>query len=114
MKAGYLYFPLLVMLLVGCEKELDFKYHTIDPMTVIEGVLTPEEGRVSLTLSTPMGEPMDRTLLTDAGMTLEDLVTGNIFSLCPDENGEYISETGGIVGHEYRLTVQREGKEWVY
>lgn len=67
---------ILMTALTGCEKELDFKYHDIDPIVVIEGELTPDGAKVGITMTTPMDEPMDRTHLTDATVRIEDITEG--------------------------------------
>lgn len=105
----YIYPLLLLVLAVSCEKELDFKYRYIEPITVIEGLLTPEGIEVAVTLTTPMGEPMDRTHLTDAAVTLLDLTDGSTVTLNPDAEGYYADSRPGVTGHEYRLTVERDG-----
>lgn len=94
---------ILTFLLSSCEKELDIKYHDIEPLTVIEGELTPDGVRVTLTQTTPMDEPMDRTHLTDADVVLSDLTTGEEYLLTVGNDGVYTSAAGGIVGHDYRL-----------
>ena len=91
----------------SCSKDLDFKYHDIDPLTVIEAELTPGGSRVAITLTTPMDEPMDRTRLTDATVTLRDLSTDTEFLLHADPDGYFIDPTPGIPGHDYCLIVQR-------
>lgn len=95
------------MMLVSCEKELDIKYRDIDPIPVIEGALTTGGATVVLTMTTPMDEPMDRTRLTDATVELADLTSGETVTLTPDTNGDYVSGTPGLPGHDYRLTVSR-------
>ena len=100
---------LCLLLFASCEKELDFKYHDIDPLTVIEAELTSEGARVGITLTTPMDEPMDRTCLTDATVTLTDLTAGTTLTLAADTEGYFTDPTPGIAGHEYRLTVERAG-----
>ncbi len=108
--------PLLFLILLSvssCEKELDFKYHDIDPIPVIEAELTPGGIQVSITMTTPMDEPLDRTHLTDATVTLEDLSEGIIFYPVADGDGIYRDATPGVPGHEYRLTVEREGCRYV-
>ena len=97
------------MMLVSCEKELDIKYRDIDPIPVIEGALTTGGATVALTMTTPMDEPMDRTRLTDAAVELADLTSGEIVTLTPDTNGDYVSDIPGVPGHDYRLTVSRAG-----
>lgn len=95
--------------LTGCEKELEFEYRDIAPLTVVEGSLTDMEARVGLTLTTPMDEPMDRTRLTDAEVTLADMTSGETVALTADESGYFVSPAGGVTGHLYELTVSRQG-----
>lgn len=102
----------MAMLAAGCEKELDFKYHDIEALTVIEGTLTESGADVTIRLTTPMDEPMDRTCLTDAQVTLSDLHTGERTVLTADDLGHYRSGAAGVPGHEYLLTVSRDGKEY--
>ena len=97
----------LTALLASCEKELDFKYHDIPPLTVIEAELTPQGAKVGITLTTPMDEPMDRTLLTDASVTLTDVTDGIVYTLHADDSGFFRDTTPGITGHDYRLSVVR-------
>lgn len=99
----------MMMVLVSCEKELDISYHNIDPITVIEAELTPDGSRVGITMTTPMGEPMDRTRLTDAVVTLTDLTDEVTYDLHADDDGYFVNPTPGITGHDYRLTVERAG-----
>ncbi|MBD5250828.1 MAG: DUF4249 family protein [Barnesiella sp.] len=106
--------PVTVILLstASCEKELDFKYHDIAPLTVIEGIMSPDEVRVGLTLTTPMDELMDLSRLTDATVSVEDLNDGNVEILSVDSEGYYSTSTGGAVGHNYRLKVERSGSKY--
>ena len=99
----------LTLMLEGCSKDLDLKYHDIEPLTVIEAELTPDGFRASITLTTPMDEPMDRTRLTDALVTLRDLNSGAEYSISPNEEGYFSNDIPGIEGHDYRLRVEREG-----
>ena len=100
---------LCIISISSCSKDLDFKYHDIEPLTVIEAELSPAGSRIALTLTTPMDEPMDRTRLTDAAVTLRDLTAGTEFILRPDREGYFTDPTPGIDGHDYRLTVERDG-----
>ena len=100
---------LLMALLTSCEKELEIRYHDIDPLTVIEAELTPDGARVGITMTTPMDEPMDLTRLTDATVTLADLTDGTLVSLSADADGFFRDPTPGVIGHDYRLTVERGG-----
>ncbi len=107
-KLCFFHYALCILLFVGCSKDLDFKYHDIAPLTVIEAELTPEGARVSITLTTPMDEPMDRIHLTDAIVTLQDLTEGSSVHLTPDEDGYFRNSSPGIIGHDYLLRVERE------
>lgn len=99
----------MMLLFVSCEKELDFKYHDIDPLTVIEAQLTPGGVKVAITYTTPMDRPMDRTHLTDAVVTLTDMTDGTVYNLHTDAEGLFVDPTPGIIGHDYRLVVERDG-----
>lgn len=100
---------ILAMLLGSCEKDLDLKYHYIEPLIVIEAELTPDGMKAGITLTTPMDEPMDRTRLTDATVILTDLTSGAVYYLSPDSTGFYVDPTPAIEGHDYKLTVDRGG-----
>lgn len=100
----------LAVMLSGCEKEIDFKYRDIDPITVIEGTLSQTGACVTITLTTPMDEPMNTTRLTDADVTLSDLTAGRALTLTVDERGDFVSAEGGNEGHIYELIVRRDGK----
>lgn len=102
----------LCVLLAACEKVLDFKYHDIEPLTVIEGELTSAGAKVGITLTTPMDEPLDRTRLTDASVTLTDITDGTAIALTADHEGFFTDPTPGIPGHRYRLTVERNGESY--
>lgn len=92
-----------LMMLGSCEKELDFKYNDIEPVTVIEGVLSPAGANVEITLTTPMNEPLKTAHLSDVEVTITDLFSGFRYTLFPDDSGYYTSDIGGIPGHEYLL-----------
>ena len=78
---------LCILAMASCSKDLDFKYHDIAPLTVIEGELTDQGARVAVTLTTPMDEPMDRTRLTDASVVITDLADGLEYHLTADTEG---------------------------
>lgn len=110
MKLHYILLSLALAVVLGsCEKDLDLKYHYIEPLTVIEAELTPEGMKAGITLTTPMDEPMDRRRLTDATVTLTDLTSGAVYHLTVDTDGYYIDPTPGSDGHDYKLTVERNG-----
>ena len=94
----------------ACEKEIDFSYIDIEPILVIEGALTQNEATVSLTLTTPMDEPMNREHLKDAQVSISDLTTGEKYILHPNSEGIYTSTLTGIEDRLYELEVERNGK----
>lgn len=103
---------LYIMMMTSCEKVIEFDYHDIEPLTVIEGELTSEGAHIAITLTTPMDEPMDRTHLTDASVTITDLTDNITYRLAPDEKGFFTDPTPGIPDHLYRLTVERLGNTY--
>ena len=104
--------PLLFFLLISCEKELDFKYHDIEPQLVIEGTLAHEGARVALSLTTPMDEKIEKNYLTNADVFLSDLTSGKEIELTPDENGVFTNDFMPEIGDDYRLKVSYQGKEF--
>lgn len=106
-KLNLIYAVVVLAVLTSCEKELDFRYHEIQALPVIEGVLTPEGASIGITMTTPMAEPMDRTLLTDATVSLTDLATGEADVLNVNQSGYFTGTQAGIPGHLYRLDVER-------
>lgn len=100
-------------LFTSCEKELDFEYHDIPAKTVVEGALTQDGVSVSITLTTPMDEPMNRDQITDATVTISDLSSGDILPLLPDAKGVFRADLQGVAGNDYQLTVEKDGKRYV-
>ena len=98
------------MMIAACEKEIDIEYHDIDPLPVIEAELTPDGCRVSITLTTPMDEPMNHTRLEDATVILSDLTSGISYTLSPDAEGYFRDTTPGVPGHDYGLEVTLQGE----
>lgn len=111
-RQSLIYAVAALVVLTSCEKELDFKYHEIPALPVIEGVLTPDGASIGITMTTPMAEPMDRTLLTDATVSLTDLTVGETVVLDADDDGYFTVSSAGIPGHLYRLDVERGGDRY--
>lgn len=100
------------LLVISCEKELDFKYNDIEPIPVIEAHLTQNGARLAITMTTPMDEPMDSTRYTDAIVTVEDITDGSLAVMTADKDGYFVSTAPGIPGHDYRLVVERDGVKY--
>lgn len=95
----------LALVLVSCEKELDFQYHDVESQLVIEGKTSCEGTTVMLTTTCPMGEHMDTTPITDAEVRLVDLTTGIEKELAINKDGIFCDVTPGITGHDYKIDV---------
>ena len=100
----FLIFIFLFFLFSSCEKELDFKYHSVESKLVIEGLLTPQGSKVKLSYTTPMDEPFTQNSIIDADIIITDLTAGVSYNLIP-QDGIFISENPGVPDHEYELTV---------
>lgn len=100
------WFLLLILpLLFGCEKELDFKYHDVESQFVIEGNLTGKGAEVVLTYTVPMDDSLPAEKIVDAEVILEDLTDNSSFPLY-EEDGIFRNETPGIPDHSYCLRVK--------
>lgn len=103
---------ILGLVLMSCEKELDFKYHDVESQLVIEGTVTQQGASVLLTQTTPMDEKLDMTPITDADVEICDLTNGDTRILSPDEEGCFKDNIPGITGHEYRINISHNGKSY--
>lgn len=107
------YLPLwfLPLLLLSCEKELDFKYHNVESQFVIEGTLSGKGAKVALSHTVPMNEPLMSESIVDADVTITDLTDNVSYALTPD-NGFFINEVPGCPAHNYELSVNHKGKNF--
>lgn len=109
---SWLYILFLLPLLCGCEKELDFHYHDVESQLVIEGRLRETGAKITLSYTVPMGEASDSVFLRDAEVRLTDLIENETVTLKPDKDGIFTDSKPGRPGHEYLLSVKRDGKEF--
>lgn len=98
-------FILFSVLLWSCKKELDFEYHEIDPILVIESQLTQKGCETRLTFTTPMNEYMDTTHVRNADVILRDVTENFVIPLYCDLNGIFVSDSKAIIGHSYELEI---------
>lgn len=111
----YLAFTVVVIMMTilsGCEKELDFEYHDIEALPVIEGCLTQTQASVSISWTTPMDEPFDTLYVKDADVMLTDLTSGESYTVSANADGVYQRDMTGVPGHNYRISVFIEGKTY--
>lgn len=98
----------VMLLTAGCKKELELDYRDIDPVLVVEANLGEGGATAVLTQTTPMDEPMNRTRLTDAVMTLSG-ADGVNEQLVAGADGVYSAAIVPTPGVSYRLEVERPG-----
>ena len=101
-----------MILLAGCEKELDFTYHDVESPLVIEATLTQDGASVRLTHTTPMDEAMDLDPVTDATVILTDLSSGTERSLPLRADGSFGDNIPGVLNHEYQVEVVSAGNSY--
>lgn len=99
----------VIMSLTSCEKELDFEYHNIDSLPVIEASITQDGASVAISYATPMGESFSGQFVENAEVTIVDLTDGAEFDLEPSEDGSFRCEMTAHPGHDYRLSVALDG-----
>lgn len=99
----------IAVMMISCEKELDFHYKDVEPQLVIEGRTTQAGTFAKLSLTTPMDEPLNRIPLTDAEVSVIDLDENAERTLSAGEDGIFYDPVPGIPGHTYRLEVLRQG-----
>ena len=104
--------PLLLLALCSCEKDLDFEYHDIEPLTVIEGTLNEDGAKVSISNTTPLDEPFGSTRIKDATVSISDLDSGESWQLLADAEGKFTAPVAPAVGHEYELSVEKDGQRY--
>jgi len=106
-----LFFALLSCCLLSCKKEIDFGYNEISPIVVVEGRVTNEGTRVTITKSRSVNDSVSGSCLPGATV----VVSGNGFSetISYDLQAHcYSSTMKGRAGDSYRLSVDFEGRHY--
>lgn len=99
----YVVSGLLAIVVSSCEQEIDFEYHVIEPLHVIEATIGQHGAEVIITTTTPMSQPMDHSRITDASVLITDLTDGADYRLIVGSDGAFRCDLDGLTGHEYRL-----------
>lgn len=108
-----IYSLILAIVLISsqsCKKELDFDYNDVDPIPVIEGILTQDGLEVRISQSRSMSDNQKGTCITNALVRLSS--TAGESEIVPYSDGAYRSCTKGVVGHTYTLEVELDGKKF--
>lgn len=102
---------LALVALTACEKEIDFDYHEVDPIVVIEGRVTNEGMEVVLTKSRSVNDSVPAAGLDGARVVVA--TDDETVELSFDEaTGTYRSPQTAVPGKTYRLTVDFEGTRY--
>lgn len=107
----------LLIFLFSCQEEAALELGARDKIPVIEGVWTdnPSDNFVSVAYSRDYYDTLDNERIPDALVQIEDLENGEIIEFrYVGELGQYLplNQQAAEIGHEYRLRVALEGKEY--
>ena len=109
-----LFFPLLyslIFFLTSCKKEIDFDFHEVEPIIVIEGRVTNEGSTVMITQSRSVSDSVHARCLQGAVVTVS--TGGNVTPLIYDASRDsYYSSMTGIPGNVYTLNVDYNGHHY--
>lgn len=97
--------------MTACKKEIDFDFHEVDPVLVIEGRVTNEGSTVMITQSRSVTDSVFGRCLQGAVVTVS---TGGIVTpLTYDGSRDcYYSSMTGIPGNTYTLNVDYDGSHY--
>ena len=106
-----LYLILTILALTGCKKEIDFDFHEVEPVVVIEGRVTNEGAVVTVTQSRSVTDSVRPHCLPGAVVTIT--TEGNTTTLPYDAaSNSYRSATAGVAGNTYQLDVDFAGHHY--
>ena len=106
-----LYIIFTVVALTACKKEIDFDFHEIDPVLVIEGRVTNEGSSVVITQSRSVTDSVHSRCLQGAVVTIT--TNGSTTPLPYDAASDsYRSSLTGIPGNTYQLDVDFDGHHY--
>jgi hypothetical protein len=106
-----LYGLILVFLLLGCKKEIDFDYNEIAPVVLIEGRVTNEGMAVLITKSRSMQDSVKSKCLSGAEV-LVSWDDGSERLVYDAVSNQYRSSAKGVAGKSYRLSIDFEGQHY--
>ena len=102
---------LAMMVLTACTKEIDFDFHEVEPMVVIEGKVTNEGSSVVISQSRSVTDSVHSRCLTGAAVsiTTDDSTTILSYDAASDS---YRSSMSGVAGKTYQLSVDFNGHHY--
>lgn len=111
MKARIMMPLLCVLLFTACEKEIDFDYHEIAPLVVVEGRVTNEGTEVHITKSRSVTDSVRGKTLPGATVVITCDGHQETLSYHPADDC-YKSAMKGQAGKTYQLSIDFEGKHY--
>ena len=111
MKARIMMPLLCVLLFTACEKEIDFDYHEIAPLVVVEGRVTNEGTEVHITKSRLVTDSVRGKTLPGATVVITCDGHQETLSYHPADDC-YTSAMKGQAGKTYQLSIDFEGKHY--
>lgn len=104
-------FCLFAFFLTACKKEIDFDFHEIEPVVVIEGKVTNEGASVVITPSRLVTDSVHPHCLQGAVVAISD--NENTIILPYDATSDsYRSPVAGKAGKTYQLSVDFNGRHY--
>ena len=111
MKARIMMPLLCVLLFTACEKEIDFDYHEIAPLVVVEGRVTNEGTEVHIIKSRLVTDSVRGKTLPGATVVITCDGHQETLSYHPADDC-YTSAMKGQAGKTYQLSIDFEGKHY--
>lgn len=106
-----LYLILYIAALTACQHEIDFDYHTVEPLLMIEGRLTNEGTEVVITKTRDVTDSVRSLGLPGAQVVVtgEGIEENLLFNA---ETQSYCSSFAGVPGQTYTLSILYEGQRY--
>lgn len=107
----FLLFPIFPFLL-SCEKELDMDYRTVEPLYVVEGLVTQDGTRVRVTTTRAVDTNDRQSYNVDGAVVVVTSEQGDEDTLSYNSAGNYVSAVCGEPGVRYSLDVEVAGRHF--
>jgi hypothetical protein len=98
-----------ITLLVSCEKELDMDYRTVDPMYVVEGLVTQDGTTVKVSTTRSIDSKDRESYFVKGAVIVVTSENGDEDTLSYNSAGRYVSAVKGEPGVSYSLDVTVDG-----
>ena len=106
-----LYIILTALAVTACKKEIDFDFHEVQPVIVIEGRVTNEGTSVVITPSRSVTDSIRPRCLQGAVVTVSAAGTPTLLTYDVSTDS-YCSPLKGVVGTTYELSVDLDGHHY--